>query len=240
MDESEPLYKRILLKISGESLQGKRGSGFSESVLKRLVEEIKKVHNLDIEIGIVVGGGNFFRGRESENSVVNRTTSDYIGMLATIMNGLALCDALEKENLSTKLISALPIEKLTEPVVTRKVKHYLSDKRIVVFTAGTGSPFFTTDTGAALRAIEIEADVFLKATKVDGVYDGDPHKKSDASKFEKISYNDFIAQDLKVIDMTSVILSKENDLKIKVFNIYDDNSILNAVISDKTGTIIGK
>jgi len=238
MDESEPKYKRILLKISGESLQGEKGSGVSEPVLKKLVKEIKEVHSLGVEIGIVVGGGNFFRGRENENSVVSRTTSDYMGMLATIMNGLAFCDALETMDIPTKLISALPIEKLTEPVVTRKIKNYLSEKRIVVFTAGTGSPFFTTDTGAALRGIEIDADVFLKATKVDGVYNGDPHKDNEASKFKKISYDDVILQNLKVIDMTAVMLCKENNLKIKVFNIYKENGILNAVLSDSNGTII--
>ena len=238
MDESEPIYKRILLKISGESLQGKAGSGISEPVLKKLVEEIKKVHYLGVEIGIVVGGGNFFRGRETENSVVKRTTSDYMGMLATIMNGLALCDAIETEGLPTKLISALPIEKLTEPVVTRKINNYLMEKRIVVFTAGTGSPFFTTDTGAALRGIEIGADVFLKATMVDGVYSDDPKKNKNVSKFEKISFKNMILHNLKVIDMTAVILCMENNLKIKVFDINKENSILNAVTSDNEGTII--
>ncbi len=239
MDDIEPIYKRILLKISGESLQGKTGSGLSEPVLKKLVKEIKKVHNLGVQIGIVVGGGNFFRGRDSENSVVKRTTSDYMGMLATIMNGLALCDAIESEALSAKLISALPINKLTEPVVTRKINNYLDNNQIVVFTAGTGSPFFTTDTGAALRGIEINADVFLKATMVDGVYTGDPKTDKNVTLFEKISYDDVIKNNLKVIDMTAVILCKENNLKIKVFDIFKENSILNAVISNKEGTIIG-
>lgn len=238
MDEPGPIYKRILLKISGESLQGKTGSSISEPVLKNLVNEIKKIHSLGVEIGIVVGGGNFFRGRESDNSVIKRTTADYMGMLATIMNGLALCDALEKEGLLIKLISALPIEKLTEPVVTRKIKTYLSEKRVVVFTAGTGSPFFTTDTSAALRGIEIDADVFLKATLVDGVYSGDPKKNTNVSKFKKISYKNMILHNLKVIDMTAVMLCMENNLKIKVFDINGKNSILNAVISDNDCTII--
>lgn len=239
MDEPGPIYKRILLKISGESLQGNKGSGVSEPVLKKLVGELKKVHDLNVEIGIVIGGGNFFRGRESENSVVKRTTSDYMGMLATIMNGLAICDALEKEGLSTKLISALPIEKLTEPVVTRKIKKYLSEKKVVVFTAGTGSPFFTTDTGAALRGIEIDADVFLKATMVDGVYSGDPKKEKNVSKFINISYRDVISKNLKVLDMTAVTLCMENKLQIKVFDIQKKNSIIDAVMTNNSGTIIG-
>ncbi len=238
MDDVEPIYKRILLKISGESLQGKKGFGVSEPVLKKLVFEIKKIHDLGVEIGIVIGGGNFFRGRESENSVVKRTTSDYMGMLATIMNGLAVCDALESAGLPAKLISALPIEKLTEAVVTRKIDTYLKEKKVVVFTAGTGSPFFTTDTGAALRGIEIGADVFLKATMVDGVYDADPKKSADAKKFKKITYREVIDKELKVLDITAVVLCSENNLEIKVFDVNQEDSILQAVISNQIGTII--
>jgi len=232
------LYKRILLKLSGEALKGESQFGISNIQINNIVDEIKQIYDLGVEIAIVTGGGNFYRGARSNNLGINRASADYMGMLATIINGIALQDILEKRGLVTRLISALEIKTIAEPFIRRRVVRHLEKGRIIVFAAGTGSPFFSTDTAAALRAIEIKADILLKATMVDGVFSGDPKKEKDAVKFEKISYADILAKDLKVIDGTSVALCKENNINIKIFNITPKGNIYKSIIDKNIGTII--
>lgn len=233
-----PLYKRILLKISGEALQGANNFGISHEVISGLAEEIRQVHDLGVEIAIVTGGGNFFRGIRASEIGIDRANADYMGMLATVLNGIALRDALEKTGLETRLVSALEINKVAEPYVRRRAMRHLEENRIVIFSAGTGNPFFTTDTAAALRAIETEADIFLKATMVDGVFNADPKKVNTAVKYDSINYNEVIERDLKVMDHSAVILCKENSMKIKAFNLTIAGNIYRAITDKKLGTTI--
>ncbi len=235
-----PQYKRIVLKLSGEALKGDSSFGISEDTIKSIAAQIKSVHDIGVQIAIVTGGGNFFRGGRGDNLGIDRASADYMGMLATIINGIALQDALERTGLVTRLISALEIKSIAEPFIRRRVIRHLEKNRIVIFSAGTGSPFFSTDTAAALRAVEIKADILLKATMVDGVFSHDPVTNSDATKFENISYSEVLNKELKVLDSTAVSLCKENDLNIKIFNINKKRNIYNSVIKKEIGTLISK
>jgi uridylate kinase len=239
MDEG-PCYKRVVLKLSGEALKGDKVYGISHSVINDIAEEVRQIHDLGVETAIVIGGGNFFRGVGADKLRIDRAAGDYMGMLATVINGIALRDALEKKGLAVRLISAIEITQVAEPFVNKKVLQHLEKGRVVIFAAGTGNPFFTTDTAAALRAVEINADVFLKATMVDGVYTGDPKKDDNHDKFEHIAYDEVISRELKVLDMTAVALSKENDLHIKVFNITKKGNIVKAITDKNIGTSITK
>jgi len=238
MEDPSPKYKRILLKLSGEALQGKETFGISESMIGEIADEIGEVHRLGIQIGIVTGGGNFFRGIRSNKLGIDRASADYMGMLATITNGIALQDMLEKKGMITRLVSALEVKQVAEPFIRRRSIRHLEKGRIVIFVAGTGNPFFTTDTAAALRALEIKADVLLKATMVEGVYSDDPMRVKDAVKFDHISYNEILAKELKVIDSTAISLCKENLMPIKIFNITRKGNILKAVTTRTIGTLI--
>jgi uridylate kinase len=238
MDEDHPRYKRILLKLSGEALKGDEDSCFSKTVITNITREIKQAHDLGVEIAVVIGGGNFFRGDRSNNLELDRAAADYMGMLATIINGIALRDVLEKTGLQVRLVSALEIKAVAEPYMRRAVLRYLENKRVVIFAAGTGSPFFTTDTAAALRAIEIKADIFLKATMVDGAYSADPKKVKNLTKFDRLSYSEVLDKKLKVMDSTAVTLCRENHLPIKIFNITKKGNIVKAITDEHIGTII--
>jgi uridylate kinase len=232
----EPAFKRILLKLSGESLIGNLSHGIDFETTKSIAEEIKEVHDLGVEIAIMIGGGNIFRGIRGTEAGLDRASADYMGLLATIMNGIALQDAMEKIGVLTRHISAIEVKAVAEPFIKRRVIRHLQKRRIVIFTAGIGSPFFTTDTAAALRALEIRAEVILKATKVDGVYSADPMLDKSAKKFSTISYLDVIRKGLKVMDATAISLCKENDLPIVVFNLKTRGNIKKAVLGQKVGT----
>jgi uridylate kinase len=234
----EPAYKRILLKLSGESLIGNLSYGIDFDTTKSIAEEIKEVHDLGVEIAIMIGGGNIFRGVRGTEAGIDRASADYMGLLGTIMNGIALQDVMEKIGVFTRHISAIEVKAVAEPFIKRRVSRHLQKGRIVIFTAGIGSPFFTTDTAAALRALEIRAEVILKATKVDGVYSADPMRDKQAKKFSTIKYMDFIKKGLKVMDTTAVSLCKEHNLPIVVFNLKKKGNIKKAVLGKKVGTII--
>lgn len=238
MDEDHPHYKRILLKLSGEALKGDENSCFSKTVIINITREIKQVHDLGVEIAVVIGGGNLFRGGRSNHLELDRAAADYMGMLATIINGIALRDVLEKTGLQVRLVSALEIKAVAESYMRRAVLRHLGNKRVVIFVAGTGNPFFTTDTAAALRAIEIKADIFLKATMVDGAYSADPKKVKNLTKFDRLSYSEVLNKKLKVLDSTAVTLCQENHLPIKIFNITKKGNIVKAITDEHIGTLI--
>lgn len=233
-------YKRILLKLSGEALAGNQGYGISGDILNMLAEEIKSVHELRIEIAVVIGGGNIHRGVAGATLGMDRTTSDHMGMLATIINSLALQDALERRGVFTRVQSAIDMQEIAEPYIRRRAVRHLEKGRVVIFAAGTGNPYFTTDTAAALRANEIDAEVILKATKVDGVYDKDPMKHSDAVKYDRISYLDTINKGLKVMDTTAVSLCMDNNVEIVVFNLFQKGNIQAVISGKKIGTVVTK
>ena len=205
-------YKRILLKLSGESLMGKKGFGIDSEVLDFFAEEVKQVHDAGVEIGIVIGGGNIFRGLSATDQGIERVTGDHMGMLATMINSLALQNAIEKKGTFSRLMSAIHMEQIAEPYIRRRAIRHLEKGRIVIFGSGTGNPYFSTDTAASLRAVEIEADVIIKGTRVDGIFDSDPEKNPDAFKFENISYIDILKKNLRVMDLTAVSLCQENQL----------------------------
>jgi uridylate kinase len=232
----KPAYKRILLKLSGESLIGNLPHGIDFETTKSIAEEIKEVHDLGVEIAIMIGGGNIFRGIRGTEAGLDRASADYMGLLATIMNGIALQDALEKIGVLTRHISAIEVKAVAEPFIKRRVIRHLQKRRIIIFTAGIGSPFFTTDTAAALRALEIRAEIILKATKVDGVFSADPMLDKSAKKFSAIKYLDVIKKGLKVMDATAISLCKENNLPIVVFNLRTRGNIKKAVLGQKVGT----
>jgi len=238
--EEPPRYKRIVLKVSGEALRGDKASGICDKVLNEIALEIKEIHQLGIEIGLVIGGGNFFRGTRSHNLDIDRASADYMGMLATIMNGIALRDMLEKKGLVVRLVSALEIKGVAEPFVSKRVIRHLEKGRVVIFAAGTGNPFFTTDTAAALRAIEIKADILLKATNVEGVFAVDPNLVQDDNlvKFDYLSYNEVLSRELKIMDSTAFTLCREHRLPIKIFDITRRGNILKAVTDNNIGTSI--
>jgi uridylate kinase len=231
-------YKRILLKLSGESLMGKNKYGIDPDVLETFSDEIIKISKLKIEIGIVIGGGNIYRGLSALEQGIDRVTGDQMGMLATVMNSLAMMNALEKKGVYTRVQSAIKMDEIAEPFILRRAVRHLEKKRVVIFACGTGSPYFTTDTAAALRAIEIKADVILKGTRVNGVYDSDPEKNKKAKMFRKLSYLNCLEKDLKVMDMTAITLCQENKLPIKVFNMNIKNNLKKVVTGEDIGTLI--
>ncbi|MCX6575604.1 MAG: UMP kinase [Candidatus Aminicenantes bacterium] len=236
MAAPKPVYKRILLKLSGESLLGRLQYGIDFKTAAAIAQEIKDVYDLGVQIGIVIGGGNIFRGYRGTAEGVDRVSADQMGLLATIINGIALQDALERAGVITRHISAIEVKALAEPFIRRRILRHLEKGRIVIFSAGTGNPYFTTDTAAALRALEIKAQVILKATKVEGVYTADPLTDKAAKKFHSIRYMDVIKRGLKVMDTTAISLCKENDLPIIVFNLRKRGNIKRAVLGEDIGT----
>ncbi|MBI1836238.1 MAG: UMP kinase [Flavobacteriia bacterium] len=231
-------YKRILLKLSGESLMGDKQFGIDNVRLSAYAEEIKEIHNLGVEIAIVIGGGNIFRGVQAEQGGMDRTHGDYMGMLATMINSMALQAALEKAGVSTRLQSAIEMKEIAEPFVRRRAVRHLEKGRVVIFGAGTGNPFFTTDSAASLRAIEINADVILKGTRVDGIYTADPEKDKTATKYDTISFDDVFQKDLRVMDMTAFTLCKENNLPIIVFDMDTPGNLKHLMEGNKVGTVV--
>ena len=231
-------YKRVLLKLSGEALLGEKSYGVDPKRILAYSEEIKEIIDSGVEIAIVIGGGNIFRGVSGASNGIDRVQADYMGMLATVINGLALQSSLEDLKVQTRLQTAFKIEAVAEPYIKRKAVRHLEKKRVVIFSGGTGNPFFTTDSAAVLRAIEINADVILKGTRVDGIYDNDPEKNKDAVKFKQISYDEAIAKKLKVMDSTAFTLSKENKLPIIVFNMNKPGNLKKIINGKKVGTIV--
>jgi uridylate kinase len=231
-------YNRILLKLSGEALVGDKNAGIDSKKLLHYANEIKKIHDIGVEVSIVIGGGNIYRGFNNTEHKIDRVQGDYMGMLATLINGLALQNTLENIGIPTRLQSAINVNQVAEPYIKRKAIRHLEKNRIVIFAAGTGNPYFTTDSAAVLRAIEIEADVILKGTKVDGIYNCDPEINSDAVKFENITFNEAIRKGLKIMDTTAFTLSQENNLPIIVFDINSSDNLLKVVSGEKVGTIV--
>jgi uridylate kinase len=234
---SKPAYKRVLLKISGEALQGSSGFGISPEVLRVVAGEIAEVANLGVEMAVVVGGGNIWRGAQ-QGTGMDRASADYVGMLATVMNAVSLQSAIEKLGIPTRVQSAIPMSQLAEPYIRRRAIRHLEKQRIVIFGAGTGNPFFTTDTAAALRAMEIGADALLMAKNIDGVYDKDPKKHKDARRYHRVSFTDALQRDLRVMDATAFALCRDNDLKIAVFELATPGNIRRVVCGEKIGTVV--
>ena len=239
-EKKKAAYKRILLKLSGEALLGKQSTGVDPDVANYIADEIKSLSDLKIQIGIVIGGGNIFRGIEASAKGMDRTTADYMGMLATVINSLALQSALEMRGLPTRVQSSIEMREIAEPFIQRRAVRHLEKGRIVIFAGGTGNPYFSTDTAAALRAMEIRADIIMKATKVDGVYDADPVKNKSAIMFKKISYIDVLTKNLKVMDSTAITLCRDNSLPIVVFNLQKKGNIRNVICGKKIGTYVGE
>ena len=231
-------YKRVMLKISGEALSGVNGFGFDFDTVSRIAKEVKEIVDMGIEVGLVVGGGNIWRGRSSEG--MDRTTADHMGMLATCINALALQDALEGIGVKTRVQTAIEMKEIAEPFIRRRAVRHLEKGRVVIFGAGSGNPYFSTDTAAALRAAEIEADVILLAKNVDGVYDKDPNKFSDAKKYDTLTYMEVIEQGLQVMDTTATTLCMDNNIPILVFGLEGDGNIKRAMLGEKIGTIVSK
>lgn len=238
--EKEPKYKRILLKLSGESLAGPGGFGIDPMRAENVAQRVKDIHNLGIDVAIVIGAGNLWRGREGLNRGMDRATADYMGMLATVMNALALMDAMERSGLVTRVQSAVQMQAVAEPYIRRRAIRHLEKGRVVIFGAGTGNPYFSTDTAAALRAMEIDADVLIKATKVDGVYDSDPLLNPNAVKFDHLTYLEVINRRLEVMDSTAISLCMNNDLPILVVNLWDPDALRKALFGEKMGTLVTK
>lgn len=231
-------YKRVLLKLSGESLMGEQGFGIDADMLGHYAEQIKGLHEAGVEVAIVIGGGNIYRGLQADSSGIERVQGDYMGMLATVINGMALQSALEKQGLFTRLISAIEMKQIAEPYIRRRAIRHLEKGRVVIFSAGTGSPYFTTDSAAALRANEINADVILKGTRVDGVYTADPEQDPTATRFEKITFAKVIRLGLNVMDMTAFTLCQENNLPIIVFDIRSAHNLMGIIKGEKIGTLV--
>jgi uridylate kinase len=236
----KPAYKRILLKISGEALMGNQSYGINPEVLTHVASEIAETAKLGVEVAVVVGGGNIFRGVSESSRGMDRASADYVGMLATVMNAVSLQEAIEKQGVVTRVQSAIPMSQLAEPYIRRRAMRHLEKGRVVIFGAGTGNPFFTTDTAAALRAMEIGAEILLKATKVDGVYDSDPKTNPDARKFDTLSYIEALNRRLKVLDSTAISLCMDNNLPILVLNLWHGDDLVRAVRGERVGTIIGR
>lgn len=231
-------YKRILLKLSGEALMGNKQFGIDNNRLMQYANDIKEISDLNVEIGIVIGGGNIFRGVQAEKGGMDRTQGDYMGMLATMINSMALQSALESIGLYTRLQSAIEMKQIAEPYIKRKAVRHLEKGRIVIFGAGTGNPFFTTDSAASLRAIEIDCDVILKGTRVDGVYDADPEKYPDANKYDTLTFDDAYEKKLKIMDMTAFTLCKENQIPVVVFDMNNYGNLKKVILGDNVGTLV--
>ena len=234
----KPFYNRILLKLSGEVIAGKKGFGIDYQKASELALEIKSLHKMNIDIGLIIGAGNIFRGMQAASKGMERVSGDYLGMLATIMNAITMQDALEKINVETRTLSAITVSQISEPYIRRRALRHLDKKRVVIVAGGTGNPYFTTDTAAALRATELKAEVLIKGTKVDGVYDKDPVLNSDAKKFKKLNYSDVISKNLRVMDLTAITLCKENNLPVQVFDINKYGNLRKLVLGKDIGTII--
>ena len=234
----EPVFSRVLLKLSGEVLANKDGFGIDPEKVAYLAEQIKPVYDCNIDIGLIIGAGNIFRGMEAAAGGMDRVTGDYLGMLATIMNAIALQDSLEKIGCQTRALSAINVSQIAEPYIRRRAIRHMEKSRIVIIAGGTGNPFFTTDSAAALRATELGSEILIKGTKVDGVYDKDPAIHNEAIKYEKITYRDVIQNNLGVMDMTAITLCKENNIPIRIFNIKNSGCLLDIVMGSKIGTLI--
>ncbi|MEM9401793.1 MAG: UMP kinase [Pseudomonadota bacterium] len=238
MTETPATYRRVLLKLSGEALMGDLDYGIQPVVIQRIAREIAEVRDRGIEVAIVIGGGNIFRGEGLARSGMDRVTGDHMGMLATVMNALAIQDALESQDVYARVMSALQINEVCEDYIRRRAVRHLEKGRVVILAAGTGNPFFTTDTAASLRAIEIGADVLLKATKVDGVYDSDPVKNPDAKRFQTVSYDQVIADKLSVMDATAVVMCRDNKLPLRVFDLTKEGGLVQAMTGEDVGTLV--
>ena len=236
MENAKPVYKRVLLKLSGEALAGDKKTGLDDSTLQSICASIKKIYDLGTEIAIVVGGGNFWRGRSSGN--MDRTRADHIGMLATAMNALALADALERVGCDVRVQTAISMQQVAEPYIRNRAVRHLQKNRVVIFGCGTGNPFFSTDTAASLRAAEIDAQVILKATMVDGVYDSDPHKNPNAKRYSTISFDQILSEQLGVMDMTAASMCRDNNIPVLVFSLEDPDNIVRAVKQEDIGTLV--
>ena len=234
----QPSYQRILLKLSGETLGGTKGFGFDYEVVQTIAENISKVHDLGVAVGVVVGGGNIFRGARSAEGRIGRVAGDHMGMMATVINSICLQEVLEQRGVNTRVMSAIDIRAVAEPYIKRRADRHLEKSRVVIFAAGTGNPFFTTDTAAVLRASEINAEIVIKATKTDGVYDKDPMLHADAVRYEQLDYAEVLKRNLKVMDSTAIAFCKDNDLPIMVLDINAPGSILRAVCGEPVGTLI--
>ncbi len=233
---SKAIYKRVIIKLSGEALAGEKGHGIDEKVLNSVIDQIIEVKNLGVEIGIIVGAGNFWRGRQGTE--MDRSTADHMGMLATIINALAIQDALERKGTPTRVQTALTITRVAEPYILRKAMSHLHKGRVVIFACGTGNPYFTTDTGAALRAAEIGADVLLLAKNVDGIYDSDPKINPNAKKLKEVTYQEFLAKGLKAMDATAITICMENKIPVLAFGLFEDKALLRASTGEDIGTLI--
>lgn len=236
---SELKYKRILLKLSGEALAGSSGFGIDVAEAEAIASRIKEVHEMGVEVAAVIGAGNIWRGKQGLDRGMDRATADYMGMLGTVMNAMALMDALERDGVFTRVQSAIDMRAVAEPYIRRRAIRHLEKGRVVILSAGTGNPYFSTDTAAALRAMEIDADVLIKATKVDGVYDADPKENPDAQRFDRLSYIDVLNRRLQVMDSTAITLCMENNLPILVLNLWDPQALLRALKGEHTGTLVG-
>lgn len=240
MRDKNPRFKRILLKLSGEALMGEKSYGIDPSMLKMIAEEVKAIHDMGVETAIVIGGGNIFRGLNSSEYGMGRVPADHMGMLATVINSLALSEALNSIGANSRVMSAIDINKIAEPFIRKRAVSHLEKGVIVLFAAGTGNPFFSTDTAAALRAMEIDAEVLMKATKVDGVYEKDPEKYPDANPIKRLTYQEYVEKGLKVMDMTAVTLAMGNSLPIIVFNMKQDGNIRRVIEGEDVGTLISE
>ena len=238
MSTASPAFKRILLKLSGEALMGDDQFGINRATIERIVREVSEVTHLGVEVAVVIGGGNIFRGVAGGSVGMDRATADYMGMLATVMNALALADAMNKQGLTARVMSAIAIDQVVEPYVRPKALQYLEEGKVVVFAAGTGNPFFTTDTAAALRGAEIGAEIVLKATKVDGVYTADPKKDPSATRYDKLSFDDAMSQNLGIMDATAFALCRDQKLPIKVFSIFKNGGLKRVVMGEDEGTLV--
>ena len=235
-----PKYNRILLKISGEALIGDCNYGIDTKIMDNIADQIKEVVEMGLEIAVVIGGGNFWRGVAASANGMDRTTADYIGMLATVMNAVGLQDSLEKKGISTRVQSSITMQQIAEPFIRRRALRHLEKKRVVIFAGGTGNPYFSTDTAAALRALEINAEIIFKATKVDGVYNKDPNKFSDAEKYDSLTFMEVLNKDLRILDSTAISLCLENNLPIVVFDISKPGNIKGVILGNKIGTLVTK
>jgi uridylate kinase len=238
LEATRPAYSRIVLKLSGESLQGPHEAGIDAETVARVAAELKEISDIGVQVAIMVGGGNIFRGTRQKSLSIDRATADYMGMLATVINGLALQDALEKQGAHTRVLSAIDMRQVAEPFIRRRATRHLEKGRIVIFAAGTGNPYFSTDTAAALRAMEIKADVIIKATRVDGIYDADPEKVQGARRFEHISYLDVLQRGLAVMDSTAISLCMENRMPIIVFDLTQVGNLKRVVLGEKVGSLV--
>ena len=240
MQDSKPVFKRILLKLSGEALMGEGEFGIDTDVLARIAGEIGQLRRLGVEVGMVIGGGNLFRGAGLAKAGMDRVTADHMGMLATVMNSLAMQDTLERLGVFTRVMSAVRVNQVCEDYIRRRAIRHLEKGRVVIFAAGTGNPFFTTDSAASLRAIEINAEVMLKATKVDGIYSADPFKDPEALRYDRLTYDEALARKLQVMDATAIVMCREHDLPLKVFNINRHGALMRVVCGDSLGTSVAR